>query len=202
MKSRLTLAFCVLILVLGFAFANAADEKKAASNPQQDAMMKAYMEYATPGAPHKAMQNLVGAWDANIKSWMDPSAPPTETKGISTFTSVMDGRYLEEQAEGSFNGMPFHGRGLYAYDNMKKKYVGTWIDNMGTGVMMSEGTSPDSGKTINWTGKASDPMSGKEQSYRSTMHMVSADQYHFEMFGPDPSGKEVKMMEITYNRKK
>jgi hypothetical protein len=31
---------------------------------------------------------------------------------------------------------------------------------------------------------------------------MSADQYHFEMYGPGPDGKEMKMMEITYNRKK
>ena len=109
----------------------------------------------------------------------------------------MDGRYVQEVTESTFNGMAFHGMGTYGYDNLMKKYNGTWIDNMGTAILMMEGTSPDGGKTINWSGKVSDPMTGKQQSYRSVMHTVSADQMHFEMYGPGKDGKEMKMMEIT-----
>ena len=167
-----------------------------------DAMMKAWAAYATPGAEHKAMANLVGTWETTMKSYMDPSGTPTEQKGMSTFTSVMDGRYIMEKAEGEFMGQPFHGMGTFGYDNGTKKYVSTWVDNMGTGIMTGTGTSSDGGKTINMTTRGYDAMSGKEQEYRSVMHIMSADQYHFEMYGPGPDGKEMKMMEITYNRKK
>ena len=167
-----------------------------------DAMMKAWAAYATPGAEHKALANMVGTWDATIKSYIDSSGAPTEQKGTSTFTSVMDGRYFIEKAEGEFMGQPFHGIGTYGYDNGTKQYVSTWIDSMGTGIMTGTGTATEGGKTFNWTSTGYDAMSGKVQSYRSTMHMVSADQYHMEMFGPGPDGKEMKMMEITYNRKK
>jgi len=163
--------------------------------------MKAWMAYATPGDAHKTMANLVGTWDATVKSYM-PGAPATEQKSTSTFESVMDGRYIMEKADGNFQGMPFHGMGIYGYDNGEKHYVSTWVDNMGTGMMSGTGTSDDGGKTINWVQKGFDPMSGKEMSFRSVMHMMSADQYHFEMFGADPTGKEMKMMEITYDRKK
>ncbi len=183
------------VLCLAFS-AFAAEEPKA-----DDPMMKAWMEYATPGENHKAMGNLVGTWDTTIKSYMDPAAP-TEQKGTSTFEVAMDGRYLVEKAEGNFMGMPFHGMGIYGYDNGLKTYVSTWVDNMGTGIMHGKGESTDGGKTINWKSKAYDAMTKKEQDYRSTMHMMSADQYHFEMYGPGPDGKEAKMMEITYNRKK
>ncbi len=173
----------------------------AASAQDQDAMMKAWMAYATPGDAHKTMGNLAGTWETTVKSYMDP-ANPTESKGTSTFKSVMDGRYIMEEAEGDFQGMPFHGMGIYGFDNGSKKYVSTWVDNMGTGIMSGTGTSDDGGKTINWNSKSYDPMSGQEQPYRSSMHMMSPDQYHFEMYGPGPDGKEAKMMEITYNRKK
>jgi hypothetical protein len=190
LKSTIIAAIAVLCLTC-FAF---ADQK-------QDEMMKAWMAYATPGDVHKTMANLAGTWDSTIKSYM-PGAEPTEQKGTSTFESIMDGRYVVEKAEGNFMGMPFHGMGVYGYDNGSKHYVSTWVDNMGTGMMSGTGTSDDGGKTITWVQKGFDPMSGKEQSYRSVMHMMSADQYHFEMYGPDPSGKEMKMMEITYDRKK
>jgi hypothetical protein len=63
------------------------------------------------------------------------------------------------------------------------------------------GESPDGGKTINWTGKGSDPMTGKEQTYRSVTHNMDANTTHFEMYGPGLDGKEMKLMELTYKRK-
>jgi Protein of unknown function (DUF1579) len=184
------------IAVLCLSFAVFAQETQ-----QEDPMMKAMMAYATPGEAHKAMAALVGTWDSTITMYMEPGKP-TENKGTSTFETIMDGRYLMEKADGNFMGMPFHGMGVYGYDNAMKKYVSTWVDSMGTGIMRGVGTSDDGGKTINWTSKAVDPMTGKETDYRSAMHQISPDQYHFEMYGPGPDGKETKMMEITYNRKK
>jgi hypothetical protein len=193
-----TLKFLIALALLIAPLALHADQQQQMT-PEQQAMMKAYMDAATPGAPHKAMQNLVGTWNSTIKMYDNPGAP-TESKGKSTYTSLMDGRYIQEHAEGNFNGMPFHGYGTYGYDNVMKKYVGTWIDSMGTGIMQTTGTSPDGGTTINWEGTSSDPMSGKTQTYHSTMKMVNKDQYHFEMMGPGPDGKEMKMMEIEYMR--
>jgi Protein of unknown function (DUF1579) len=190
LKSRILAAIAVLCFSC-LSFAQQSD----------DPMMKAWMAYATPGDVHKAMSNLVGTWNTTIRSYMNPGEP-TDQKGSSTYESVMDGRYLVEKAEGDFQGMPFQGMGIYGYDNGMKKYVSTWVDNMGTGIMTGTGTSDDNGKTINWMSKGFDPMSGKEQNYRSVMQMMTADQYHFEMYGPGPDGKELKMMEITYDRKK
>jgi hypothetical protein len=167
----------------------------------EDAMMKAWMAYATPGEAQKAMAGMAGSWDTTVTFYMNPGQPQVE-KGTATIEPIMDGRYLMEKAEGAFQGMPFHGMGIYGYDNGLKHYVSSWIDNMGTGIMTGTGTSDDGGKTINWTNKAFDPMAGKEQNYRSVLHMMSADQYHFEMFGPGPDGKEMKTMEMTYDRKK
>lgn len=194
--------FVLVLLIAPLATLQAQQEQQQQMSPEEEKMMKAYMEAATPGAPHKAMQNLVGTWNATIKMYMNPNAAPTETKGTSTYTSTLDGRFIQEHAEGSFQGQPFHGYGTFGYDNVSKKYVGSWIDSMGTGIMHSTGTSSDGGTTINWEGKAFDAVTGKEQTYRSTMKMVNKDEYHFEMSGPGPDGKEMKMMEIHYTRAK
>jgi Protein of unknown function (DUF1579) len=199
LKSKIFVALSLFVLCITAVYAadKAADKQKM----MQDMMAK-MQAYATPGAEQKMMQGMVGSWDSEIKMYEDPAAPPTVSKGTSTYTSIMDGRYIREDAEGTFNGMPFHGQGTYGYDNMLKKYVSTWVDNMGTGIMTGSGTSTDGGKTINFTNKGVDIMTGKEANYRSVMHKMSDDQYHFEMYGPGMDGKETKMMEITYNRKK
>ncbi len=190
----LRLLFVFALLIAPFVAVHA--QQPSADDP----MMKAWMEFATPGPAHAGFKNLVGTWDATVKSYMGPE--PTESKGTSTYTLVADGRYLQEHAQGNMMGMEFHGWGTTGYDNLLKKYVGTWIDNMGTGIMTLTGTSDDGGKTINWQGSGSDPMTGKVQNYTSQMKMVSQDQYHFEMSGPGMDGKNMKLMEITYNRRK
>ncbi|MBI2841379.1 MAG: DUF1579 domain-containing protein [Acidobacteria bacterium] len=178
------------------------EHPKSSEHPAStDPMMKAWMEFATPGAPHQGLLGMVGTWDTTVKFFMDP-ANPSESKGTSTYTSLLDGRYVQEVADGSAMGMPFHGLGIYGYDNLTKKYVSCWIDNMGTGLMTGTGSMSADGKMLTWMSTSSDPMSGKEQSYRSTMLQATADQYVFEMFGPGPEGKEAKMMSITYNRRK
>jgi hypothetical protein len=35
--------------------------------------------------------------------------------------------------------MPFEGISTLGYDNAKKTFFSTWIDNMGTGMMVMEG---------------------------------------------------------------
>ena len=54
-------------------------------------------------------------------------------------------------ADGKMKDMQFKGMGIEGYDNVKKKFVGSWIDNMGTGIMMSEGTYDPATKTFTYT---------------------------------------------------
>ena len=137
----------VMFTLVAFLFTASvlvAQEKKPAMD---DPMTKAMMAAATPGEAHKSMQNMVGTWDVTIKSYWDPPGP-TESKGTSTMVSLLDGRYIQETIGSTFMGTPFRGIGHFGYDNVMKKYVGTWMDNMSTGIMMSWVTSPDGGNTI------------------------------------------------------
>jgi hypothetical protein len=99
-------------------------------------------------------------------------------------------------------GMAFEGRGTEAYDNVTKQWVNTWVDNMGTGIMMASGSCDDGGKKCTYTGDASDPMTGGKSSTRMVITWVDADTFTNEMYGKGPDGKEMKMMEITAKRKK
>jgi len=39
--------------------------------------------------------------------------------------------------DGKMKDMMFKGMGMEGYDNVKKKFVASWIDNMGTGIEFS-----------------------------------------------------------------
>ena len=202
--SRISSAVCAGLLSAGVALAQ--DTKPAGGMPpamsaEEKAAMEAWQKFATPAEAHQKLAGMVGTWDAEVTSWMSPGAP-TKSKGTSVNRAVMGGRWIEQKFTGDMMGMPFEGLGYTGYDNFKKKYMGTWMDNMSTAVMISEGTFDGAGKVMTQASTMDDVMTGKPSTVRMTTTVVSPDEHLFEMFGPDPSGKEVKQMEIRYKRRK
>ncbi|HEY0679251.1 MAG TPA: DUF1579 domain-containing protein [Chitinophagaceae bacterium] len=166
------------------------------------AMMKAWQEYMTPGEMHAMLAKDNGVWNAEVTMWMSPDAPPQKSTGVATNKMILGGRYQQATFKGNFNGMPFEGLSTLAYDNSKKKFVNTWIDNMGTGIMTMEGTYDAATKTINFEGSSTDPTTGKECKMREIFKPVDENTQVMEMYATYPGGKEYKSMEITYKRKK
>jgi hypothetical protein len=179
-----------------------AEDKAAPPGMDQKAMMEAWMKFATPGPAHKALQPLVGTWNVKITTWMAPGTPPISSEGVSEVAWVLGGRYLEQKNEGSFMGQPYSGIGYTAYDNYKKQYLGTWMDNVGTSILSMSGTADPSGKIVSMDGKMDDFMTGKVLAIRSTLRILDDDHNVYEMFSPGPDGKEYRMMQIDYTRKK
>lgn len=199
MKFRISLAVCLLTFTFA-AFAQ-HDHHGQAQQPAMDAkMMEAMMKAAMPGAEHKMLGGMAGTWNAKVTSWMVPGAPPSTMEGVSENKMIMD-RYMEQRFSGNFQGMPFEGIGYTGYDNVKKQYWGTWMDNMSTGMMMTTG-GPNADGTWTFTGTMPDPMTGKDAKVEEKLKMIDADHHTLEMWTPGPDGKMFKMMEITYSRKK
>jgi hypothetical protein len=198
MKKWIALA-AVALFVVSAALAADAPPKMTA---EQQAMMEKMTKAATPGPQHEMLKKMAGEWNAKVTSQMDPSQPAQVEQSTSTFTMLMDGRYCQEVTSGQMMGQPFSGMGLTGYDNVLGKYVSTWVDNFGTGIMTSVGTPDASGKVITWIGTMSDPVTGKPTKERMVTTIKDDDHHTFEMYGTPPGGKkEMKMMTIEYSRK-
>ena len=204
MKLRqVTFAACAVLLVAGIS--TAQDGMKPGDKPmsaEQKAMMDAWMKFATPAEGHKSLAGIVGTWDAEVTSWMDPAQPPEKSKGVSENRMMLGGRWVESRFTSQMMGMPFEGLGYTGYDNHKKKYVGTWMDNMSTAVMVSEGTWDAAGRVMTSMATMDDFMTGKASQIKMVTTIMDPDHHMFEMWGPDPKGKNVKQMEIHYRRRK
>ena len=170
-----------------------------AQDMDQEAMMKAWQTAMTLGPEHKMLANTVGKWDADISMWMDPTQPPQITKGTASYESIYDDRYIIGKYTGNMMNMPFSGMDICGYDNVKKVFFSSWIDNMGTGVMYLEGTFDKASNTFNYTGDTVDPM-GNKMKVREVITVIDKDHSKFEMFMSTPTG-EMKSMEISYTRK-
>jgi hypothetical protein len=185
-----------LCLIIACSFAMA----EGPSQEEMQKMMEMYAKLATPGEPHKQMASMAGTWTTKTKSWMDPSQPPMESTGTCEQKVLLDGRFLQQDCTGDMMGQKFTGIGLMGYDNFTKKYKATWMDSMGTGIYVFEGTSSADGKTINMTSNWDDPIEGS-MKVRTVTKIIDNNTQVFEMYGTGKAGKEIKMMEMTYTRK-
>jgi hypothetical protein len=193
----------VMLLGLGAVLAGGAclaDDKKGAP-PDEKALAEAMAKAATPGEYHKKLDSLAGSWSASVKMWLDPSKPAVETSATSEAKWIMGGRYLEEKVTGEFAGMPFHGQSITGYDNLQKKYVSAWVDNMGTGLAVSTGSYDPDKKTLTFQREETDPVGGQKMKVKDVMHLIDNDRHELESFRLT-GDKEVKVMHIVYTRKK
>lgn len=173
-------------------------------SPEEQAMMKRWMQYMTPGPEHqRMMKSFSGKWTAEATMY-EPGKPPQTSPGTMTNMPMLGDRYVHHMFKGSMMGMPFEGAGTMGYDNAQKKYVGTWMDSMSTSTMVMTGAYDEAKKQYTMTGEMPDcSKEGMPMVKCKEVITVQDDDHHtMEMWGPDPSGKEMKMMEIKYTRAK
>ena len=184
--------FILLLAILAFCM------NGFSQTPEQ---MKAWQENMTPGKYHKWLASFDGEWTGDVKMWMDPSQPPMASKMNTTNAMIMDGLYQKSTHNGMMMGAPFKGQGLVGYDNSKEIFISTWVDNMGSGIMIMEGNVDKDGKVLTTVGTMTDPITGDTINVKQVLTYISDDKHLFEMYMTS-DGQEFKTMEITYSRKK
>lgn len=215
---RLAITFCTASLL----FACNSEDKKAADAKTDETKVagvatkpeawvpvdtatanKAWMAYMQPGKAHEMLAKRNGVWEGDMTMWMEDGGQPSTIKTTTDNKMILGGRYQISTNKGNFMGMPFEGIATTGFDNAKKVYVSSWVDNMGTGIMNMEGTWDEASKTISFKGKMICPANGKECDVREVYKIVDDNTQVMEMYGPDmKTGKEYKNMQVTYRRKK
>jgi Protein of unknown function (DUF1579) len=176
-------------------------------NPQE--MMKQMMELSKLNENHKLLSAMNGNWNFAIKMWMnpDPNAKPQESKGNATRKAIMGGRYVMMDVsgkmqmpgeDGKMKDMQFKGMGVEGYDNAKKKFVSSWVDNMSTGIQFSEGTYDTATKTFTYTSEI-EMMPGMKTPVREVIKVPDNNHIMLEWY-ENRGGQEKKTMEIAYTR--
>jgi hypothetical protein len=218
--SLITILFATAIATASFAQApamspqaasaqSAAQPTNATGQPNPQEMMKQMMELSKLNENHKLLADMNGNWNFAIKMWMnpDPNAKPQESKGTATRKSAMGGRYTTMDVTGKMQmpgedgkpkDMQFKGMGIDGYDNVKKKFVSSWIDNMGTGIQFSEGTYDPATKTFTFASEI-EMAPGMKTPVREVLKVTDKDHMQMEWYETH-GGQEKKTMEIAYTR--
>jgi Protein of unknown function (DUF1579) len=155
-----------------------------------------------PGPEHKLLEPLAGQWTYRAKLWMQPGGEPMVMKGVCTRKWILDGRFLHETVENTAPTADFKGIGWTGYDNAQKKYVGSWINSMGSGISRSTGTADRNGKGFTFEREHFCPLASQLLKGRDVIRIRSNDSHVTEMYHTGPDGKEMKTREIEYTRKK
>src|SRR3989454_1891045 len=189
----------------------AAPAQPVTGQPNAADMMKQMMELSKLNENHKLLSSLDGDWEYTIKFWMnpDPNAKPQESKGTATRKSIMGGRYCTMDVsgkmqmpgeDGKMKDVMFKGMGIEGYDNVKKKFVASWIDSMGTGIEFSEGTYDPATKSFTYTSEM-EVIPGMKTSVREVIKIADDSHMMLEWY-ENQDGQEKKTMEISYTKKK
>lgn len=189
---------------------NGADTAKTGENkmngdmtmPDSATMMKNWQDYMTPGDMHKEMAKWDGEWNGEVTMWMAPGVTEQKSSSVATNKMIMNGLYQQSTHTGNMMGMPFNGISTTAFDNHRKEFVSTWIDNMGSGIMVMKGPWDEATKTINMKGRMVDPGTKQDTDVRETFKIIDDNNQEMEMFVIAPDGKEFKTMNIKFTRKK
>lgn len=176
------------------------EDQHSEHSMDKQTMMEAYKKLATPGEPHKRFSSLAGSWTTQVKEWREPGTAPTESTGSAEMRMLLGGRFLQQEFTGEIMGQSFSGIGIDAYDNLRKKYITVWMDTMGTGIFIMEGTASPDGKTITLKGQHAEP-GGGTMTHRGVWKLVDKNTQTFEMYGTHQGATEMKVLEITYTRK-
>jgi hypothetical protein len=154
-----------------------------------------------PGPEQEVLKMEVGTWDAVVEFVTAPGAPPQTSKGVEVNTMGCGGMCLITDFKGEAMGSPFQGHGVMAWDGLKKKYTGMWMDSMSAAPALAESTYDTAGKK--WSGTMEGPdMTGKVTKTRNASEWKDANTRVMTAWAPGPDGKEMQVMKITYTRKK
>lgn len=212
MKS-FTISICVVLFAFGCKNAEQApQETKVAaaattvpSSPVEakdsSVMANAITINSQPGEMHKMMSLWNGTWTGEVTMWATPDAQPVKSNATVVNKMVLGNRYQQSTFKGTYQGKSFEGIGTLAYDNSRKLFLSTWIDNTSTGLMTAEGPWDPASKSITFRGTMSDPASGKLLDTKEIFKPIDNNYQVMEMYAIAPDGKEFKTMEIKYTRK-
>ena len=151
-----------------------------------------------PGAEHEILRKDAGNWNANVKIWMDPNAPPMEMPATESNHWTCNDLWMVTEfntPDGSFSG-----RGIGGWDSEKKRYVSAWVDSSSMHLTTMVGTYDKNTKIITFTGEAPDPATGKMTKIRATTEYPDANKRRYTHYTTPAGGVETKSLEITYTR--
>lgn len=172
----------------------------AKTGAQARANVKVIENSMTPGEGQKKLEPMVGTFDVQIKTWVDPSKPPVESRATSVSAWVLGNRYIQSMLSGYVLDEPFNGIGYIGYDNASKTYQAAWMDTGSTGITWYTGKMGTSGKSAIMKASVTNPLTAKPTPVELRLSIAENGGHVTEIWGQGNGTKLFKMMELRYTK--
>lgn len=96
---------------------------------------------------------------------------------------------------------PIESHACLGYDPQKRKFVGVWVNNATSTLLVVEGLPDDSGKTLILRMQGTDPRTEKKFDQRLVYDFESGDHRTLKVYRTDEGGRETLLRETYFTRK-
>jgi hypothetical protein len=159
-------------------------------------------EKSLADGPHFELSRLAGEWEGIARTWFEPGKLADESPVKGKIRSILGGRFVMHEYEGSLSNAPLQGIAIIGYHLALRKYQVAWVDSFhnGTAIMLSEGKRDTT--EMNVTGSYAYVTPGLEQhwGWRTTIELVNEDELVLRAYNVSPEGQEDLATEAVYKR--
>jgi len=149
---------------------------------------------------HQHLLTMVGSWEGPTRTWFDPTAAPEESRTRLRIESVLQGRFVRIDYQGTIQGNPHAGQMILGYEDAERRFTSMWIDSfhMGTGIMVSSGAQSADGALALL---GSYPAGEERWGWRTLMRIPDPDHLVIEAYNITPAGREDRAIETRLSRR-
>jgi hypothetical protein len=160
----------------------------------------AAMESRMIGPMHHLLVQWSGHWREEMKVWTNSKADPAIYLLEREARIVGEGKFLTINTRGQLGHEPYEAQSVIGFDNGKQKFVKTWFDNLGTSILVLEGTYNEKENLIDFEGSTINPATRKPVRIHQIMRLTDPNSQLLEVYSEKKDGTEFKSMEIKSTR--
>lgn len=152
------------------------------------------------GSEHAWLARKAGTWDVKCTMNMGPGRPPAQFDAVDV-AEMVGPFWLRGEFKADMFGMRYIGQAMLGFDQLKQRWISTWVHALDSTMTLFEGTRDEATRTLELRGEGLGPL-GPGTKFRSTELEISPDHHVFTMYCLLPDGSESQVLQYRYFRRK